>query len=53
MSSSQTQQAERGQQRQIAANEDQRRDEFEGHIGREMRLKVIEVDPKRRRLVMF
>jgi small subunit ribosomal protein S1 len=33
-------------------SEDQRRDEFEGHIGREMRLKVIEVDPKRRRLVM-
>ncbi|MFN3330999.1 MAG: 30S ribosomal protein S1 [Caldilinea sp.] len=33
-------------------NEDQRRDEFEGHIGEEMRLKVIEVDPKRRRLVM-
>ena len=33
-------------------NEDQRRDEFEGHIGHEMRLKVIEVDPKRRRLVM-
>jgi small subunit ribosomal protein S1 len=33
-------------------NEDQRRDEFEGHIGNEMRLKVIEVDPKRRRLVM-
>jgi small subunit ribosomal protein S1 len=33
-------------------NEDQRRDEFEGHIGDEMRLKVIEVDPKRRRLVM-
>lgn len=33
-------------------NEDQRRNEFEGHIGEEMRLKVIEVDPKRRRLVM-
>lgn len=33
-------------------SEDQRRDEFEGHIGNEMRLKVIEVDPKRRRLVM-
>lgn len=33
-------------------NEDQRRDEFEEHIGDEMRLKVIEVDPKRRRLVM-
>ncbi len=33
-------------------NEDQRRSEFEGHIGNEMRLKVIEVDPKRRRLVM-
>ena len=33
-------------------SEDQRRDEFEGHIGHEMRLKVIEVDPKRRRLVM-
>jgi small subunit ribosomal protein S1 len=33
-------------------SEDQRRDEFEGYIGREMRLKVIEVDPKRRRLVM-
>ena len=33
-------------------NEDQRRDEFEGHVGHEMRLKVIEVDSKRRRLVM-
>ena len=32
--------------------EDQRRDEFEARIGQEMRLKVIEVDPKRRRLVM-
>ena len=33
-------------------NEDQRRGEFEGHVGHEMRLKVIEVDSKRRRLVM-
>jgi small subunit ribosomal protein S1 len=32
--------------------EDQRREEFEARIGQEMRLKVIEVDPKRRRLVM-
>ena len=33
-------------------NEDQRRDELEARIGQEMRLKVIEVDQKRRRLVM-
>ncbi len=33
-------------------SEDQRREEFEARIGQEMRLKVIEVDPKRRRLVM-
>ena len=33
-------------------NEDQRRGEFEGHVGHEMRLKVIEVDSRRRRLVM-
>jgi small subunit ribosomal protein S1 len=32
--------------------EEQRRAEFESRIGEEMRLKVIEVDPKRRRLVM-
>lgn len=32
--------------------EDQRREEFEVRINQEMRLKVIEVDPKRRRLVM-
>jgi small subunit ribosomal protein S1 len=32
--------------------EEQRREEFEARIGQEMRLKVIEVDPKRRRLVM-
>jgi len=32
--------------------EDQRRDEFDARIGQDMRLKVIEVDPKRRRLVM-
>jgi small subunit ribosomal protein S1 len=32
--------------------EDQRRDEFEARIGQDMRLKVIEVDQKRRRLVM-
>jgi small subunit ribosomal protein S1 len=32
--------------------EEQRREEFEVRIGQEMRLKVIEVDPKRRRLVM-
>ena len=33
-------------------SEDQRREELEGRIGHDMRLKVIEVDPKRRRLVM-
>jgi len=33
-------------------SEEQRREELEGRIGQEMRLKVIEVDPKRRRLVM-
>ena len=33
-------------------SEDQRREEFDVRIGQEMRLKVIEVDPKRRRLVM-
>ena len=33
-------------------SEDQRREELESRIGDEMRLKVIEVDPKRRRLVM-
>jgi small subunit ribosomal protein S1 len=33
-------------------NEDQRRGELEGRIGESMRLKVIEVDRKRRRLVM-
>ncbi len=33
-------------------SEDQRREEFEARIGQVMRLKVIEVDPKRRRLVM-
>jgi small subunit ribosomal protein S1 len=33
-------------------NEDQRRAELEGHINEVMRLKVIEVDRKRRRLVM-
>jgi small subunit ribosomal protein S1 len=32
--------------------EDQRRDELEARSGQEVRLKVIEVDPKRRRLVM-
>lgn len=32
--------------------EEQRRAELENRIGEEMRLKVIEVDPKRRRLVM-
>lgn len=32
--------------------EEQRRAELESRIGEEMRLKVIEVDPKRRRLVM-
>jgi small subunit ribosomal protein S1 len=32
--------------------EDQRRDELEARNGQEIRLKVIEVDPKRRRLVM-
>ena len=32
--------------------EDQRREEFEARIHQQMRLKVIEVDPKRRRLVM-
>jgi small subunit ribosomal protein S1 len=32
--------------------EDQRREEFDVRIGQDMRLKVIEVDPKRRRLVM-
>lgn len=33
-------------------SEDQRRTEFEARISQVMRLKVIEVDPKRRRLVM-
>lgn len=33
-------------------SEDQRRSELEGYIGSEMRLKVIEVDRRRRRLVM-
>ncbi len=33
-------------------SEDQRREELEGRINGSMRLKVIEVDPKRRRLVM-
>jgi small subunit ribosomal protein S1 len=33
-------------------SEDQRREELEGRINGAMRLKVIEVDPKRRRLVM-
>lgn len=33
-------------------SEDQRREELEGRISHTMRLKVIEVDPKRRRLVM-
>ncbi|MBW7883158.1 MAG: S1 RNA-binding domain-containing protein [Caldilineaceae bacterium] len=33
-------------------SEDQRRQELESRIGEEMRLKVIEVDPRRRRLVM-
>jgi small subunit ribosomal protein S1 len=33
-------------------SEDQRRQELEGRIGESMRLKVIEVDRKRRRLVM-
>lgn len=33
-------------------SEDQRRDELEARSGQEVRLKVIEVDPKRRRLVM-
>ncbi len=33
-------------------SEDQRRSEFEARISQVMRLKVIEVDPKRRRLVM-
>lgn len=32
--------------------DDQRREEFEVRINQQMRLKVIEVDPKRRRLVM-
>lgn len=33
-------------------SEDQRRGELEGYIGHDMRLKVIEVDRRRRRLVM-
>ncbi|MBX3014174.1 MAG: S1 RNA-binding domain-containing protein [Caldilineaceae bacterium] len=33
-------------------SEDQRRTELEGYIGHDMRLKVIEVDRRRRRLVM-
>ena len=33
-------------------NEDQRREQFEKRIGQEMRLKVIEVERRRRRLVM-
>lgn len=33
-------------------SEDQRRTELEGYIGNDMRLKVIEVDRRRRRLVM-
>lgn len=33
-------------------SEDQRRSELEGYIGHDMRLKVIEVDRRRRRLVM-
>lgn len=33
-------------------SEDQRRNELEGYIGHDMRLKVIEVDRRRRRLVM-